>query len=152
MASADDWPPAYPAQLNLADANVTSVLWATGFKLDFQFVDMPLVDEWGYPKHASGIKEIPGIYVVGLPWLTRHYSAIVGGVGLDARHIAKRISGRKRQVLSQKKAVGSIPQPSHELPVQSSDAHPTLWAVIQDSSLAVCPPRCQPIMSTPIKA
>ena len=88
----DDWLPSERAQLNLTDANITSVLWATGYKLDFSFVDLPLVDEWGYPKHTRGATEIPGLYVVGLPWLTHHYSAIVGGVGLDARHIAERIS------------------------------------------------------------
>ncbi|MFW0772719.1 flavin-containing monooxygenase [Paenarthrobacter nitroguajacolicus] len=89
----DNWLPLDQAVLNLVDADITSVLWATGFKLDFRFVDMPLVDEWGYPKHTRGVTGIPGLYVVGLPWLTRHYSAIVGGVGLDARYVAERISG-----------------------------------------------------------
>ncbi|WOH19810.1 NAD(P)/FAD-dependent oxidoreductase [Paenarthrobacter sp. GOM3] len=91
--AADDWLPDEPAQLNLADADITSVLWATGYKLDFSFVDMPVVDEWGYPKHEGGVMEAAGLFVVGLPWLTRHYSAIVGGVGLDARFIAEQISG-----------------------------------------------------------
>ncbi|MGJ3189639.1 flavin-containing monooxygenase [Paenarthrobacter sp. FR1] len=91
---ADGWLPSGSAKLDLADANVTSVIWASGYKLDFGLVDIPLVDEWGYPKHDRGVTEVPGIYVVGLPWLTRHYSAIVGGVSLDARYIAERISGR----------------------------------------------------------
>ncbi|MCP1412915.1 NAD(P)/FAD-dependent oxidoreductase [Paenarthrobacter sp. A20] len=85
---ADDWLPSQQAQLNMTDANITSVLWATGYKLDFSFADMPLVDEWGYPRHSRGVTEIPGLYVIGLPWLTRHYSAIVGGVGLDAKYVA----------------------------------------------------------------
>lgn len=89
----DSWLPLDQVELNLVDSDITSVLWATGFKLDFGFVDMPLVDEWGYPKHTRGVTGIPGLYVVGLPWLTRHYSAIVGGVGLDARYVADRISG-----------------------------------------------------------
>lgn len=42
---------------------------------------MPVVDEWGYPKHSGGVKEQAGLCVLGLPWLTRHYSPIVGGVG-----------------------------------------------------------------------
>ncbi|KUM40229.1 NAD(P)/FAD-dependent oxidoreductase [Arthrobacter sp. EpRS71] len=92
-APPDDWLPSEQTELNLAGANITSVLWATGFKLDFGFVVHPLVDEWGYPRHSRGATEIPGLYVVGLPWLTRHYSAIVGGVGLDTRRIAERISG-----------------------------------------------------------
>ncbi|MCD4852408.1 NAD(P)/FAD-dependent oxidoreductase [Arthrobacter sp. AK01] len=89
---ADDWLPSQQAQLNMTDANITSVLWATGYKLDFRFADMPLVDEWGYPRHSRGVTEIPGLYVVGLPWLTRHYSAIVGGVGLDAEYVAGRVA------------------------------------------------------------
>jgi len=88
----DDWLPSEQTELNLAGANITSVLWATGFKLDFGFVDLPLVDEWGYPRHSQGVTEIPGLYVVGLPWLTRHYSAIVGGVGLDAEYVAQRVA------------------------------------------------------------
>lgn len=88
----DNWFPLEQAGLNLVDANVTSFIWGTGYKLDFQFVDMPLVDEWGYPKHTRGVTEFPGLYVVGLPWLTRHYSAIVGGVGLDAEYVAWRVA------------------------------------------------------------
>ena len=89
----DGWLPSEQMELNVAAANITSVIWASGYKLDFRFVEMPLVDEWGYPEHTRGVTEIPGLYVVGLPWLTRHYSAIVGGVGLDARYIAEQISG-----------------------------------------------------------
>jgi len=89
---ADDWLPVEPARLNLADAGIMAVLWASGYKLDFAFADLPLVDEWGYPKHARGVAEIPGLFVVGLPWLTRHYSSIVGGVGLDAEYVAGRVA------------------------------------------------------------
>ncbi|WP_159698314.1 NAD(P)/FAD-dependent oxidoreductase [Arthrobacter sp. 18067] len=91
-APADDWMPSGPAQVNLADANITSVIWASGYKLDFSLADMPFTDQWGYPRHDRGVTQIPGIYVVGLPWLTRHYSAIVGGVGLDAEYMAGRLA------------------------------------------------------------
>ncbi|WP_026542924.1 flavin-containing monooxygenase [Paenarthrobacter nicotinovorans] len=84
----DEWLPSGPAQLNLAGSNITSVIWASGYKLDFSFIDTPVMDEWGYPMHSRGVMEIPGLYVVGLPWLTRHYSAIVGGVGLDSEYVA----------------------------------------------------------------
>jgi len=90
---ADDWLPAEPSRVSLAEAGITSVLWASGYQLDFGFVDLPLVDEWGYPKHSRGVTEFPGLYVVGLPWLTRHYSSIVGGVGLDAEYVAGRVAG-----------------------------------------------------------
>jgi putative flavoprotein involved in K+ transport len=89
----DDWLPAEPARLNLAQANITSVLWATGYKLDLSFIDIPVLDEWGYPKHTAGVTEQPGLYAVGLPWLTRHYSSILGGVGLDAEYVAGKVAG-----------------------------------------------------------
>jgi len=46
------------------------------------------------------VTEFPGLYVVGLPWLTRHYSSIVGGVGLDAEYVAGRVAGDRRRALN----------------------------------------------------
>ncbi|WP_346347111.1 hypothetical protein [Arthrobacter sp. StoSoilA2] len=88
----DDWLPSEPARLNLAQANITSILWATGYKLDLSFIDIPVLDEWGYPKHTAGVTEQPGLYAVGLPWLTRHYSSILGGVGLAAEYVAGKMA------------------------------------------------------------
>ncbi|MFI2565415.1 flavin-containing monooxygenase [Paenarthrobacter sp. NPDC018779] len=88
----DDWLPSEPASLKLADAGITSVLWATGYGLDLSFIDIPVLDEWGYPKHTGGATEQAGLYVVGLPWLTRHYSSILGGVGLDGKLVADKIA------------------------------------------------------------
>ncbi|MCR1160777.1 hypothetical protein NEK97_04810 [Paenarthrobacter sp. UW852] len=64
----------------------------SGTKLDFGLVGIPLVDEWGFPKHDREVPEVPGIYVVGLPWLTKHYSATVSGEGLDAEYGTGRIA------------------------------------------------------------
>jgi putative flavoprotein involved in K+ transport len=91
--AADDWLPSEPAQLNLAAAGVTSVLWATGYQLDFSILDIPVLDEWNYPRHSRGVTEHPGLYAVGLPWLTGQASALVAGVGRDAEYIAGRIAG-----------------------------------------------------------
>jgi putative flavoprotein involved in K+ transport len=91
----DDWlPPSEPPRLNLAAANVTSVIWATGYRLDFSILDFPVLDEWNYPRHSRGVTEQPGLYAVGLPWLTGHGSSIVAGVGRDAKYIAEHIAGR----------------------------------------------------------
>ncbi|MFK0009274.1 flavin-containing monooxygenase [Paenarthrobacter sp. NPDC090520] len=87
----DDWLPSEPASLNLAEAGITSVLWATGYGLDLSFIDIPVLDEWGYPRHAGGVTEHAGLYAVGLPWLTRHYSSILGGVGMDAKLVAESV-------------------------------------------------------------
>lgn len=68
------------------------MLWATGYKLDRGFVDLPALDTWSYPRQVRGDTEHPGLYVVGLPWLTGHYSSLVGGVGVDAEYVAGRVT------------------------------------------------------------
>jgi putative flavoprotein involved in K+ transport len=92
----DNWLPATSgSRLNLAAENVTSVIWATGYKLDNSILDMPVLDEWNYPRHTRGVTEVPGLYAIGLPWLTRHFSAALPGVGPDAEFIAEHIAGRR---------------------------------------------------------
>ncbi|WP_426302449.1 flavin-containing monooxygenase [Arthrobacter sp. R-11] len=90
-ARVDDWLPASSPRLNLASENITTVLWATGYKLDLGIVDIPVLDEWDYPRHSRGVTEYPGLFAVGLPWLSGHYSSILGGVGLDAEYLAGKI-------------------------------------------------------------
>lgn len=90
----DEWLPSEPARLNLEAANITSVIWATGYRLDFGILDIPVLDEWNYPRHHRGVTEHPGLYAVGLPWLTGHGSSIVAGVGRDAEYIAVHIAAR----------------------------------------------------------
>jgi putative flavoprotein involved in K+ transport len=93
-ARVDDWLPAESPRLNLAAENITAVLWATGYKLDLGIVDIPVLDAWDYPRHSRGVTEYPGLFAVGLPWLSGHYSSILGGVGLDAEYLAGRIVER----------------------------------------------------------
>lgn len=90
----DDWLPSEPPRLNLDAENITSVIWATGYQLDFGILHIPVLDKWNYPRHRRGVTEHPGLYAVGLPWLTGHWSAIVAGVGRDAAYIAGHIAGR----------------------------------------------------------
>ncbi|WP_255767715.1 flavin-containing monooxygenase [Pseudarthrobacter sulfonivorans] len=90
----DSWLPEQAgARLSLGADNVTSVIWATGYRLDNSFLDMPVLDEWNFPRHRRGVTEVPGLYAVGLPWLTRHMSATLPGVGPDAEFIAGHIAG-----------------------------------------------------------
>jgi putative flavoprotein involved in K+ transport len=57
----DDWLPSEPPRPDLAVANITSVLYATGYSLDFNILDIPMVDEWSYPRHVRGVTEHPGL-------------------------------------------------------------------------------------------
>ena len=91
----DPWLPTDTgARLDLAAEGITSVIWCTGYGLDFAMLDLPLLDEWGYPRHAKGVTERPGVYAVGLPWLTRHISATLVGVGPDAEHVSEHLAAR----------------------------------------------------------
>jgi putative flavoprotein involved in K+ transport len=67
---------------------VSNVIWCTGYSPDFSWVDLPLPTHQGWPIQDRGIVDaIPGLYFVGLPFLYSLSSALLGGVGRDARHI-----------------------------------------------------------------
>jgi len=82
-------PPPGPAPLDLAAAGVTSVVWCTGFRPDWSWVDVPLLDETGYPDHDRGVvARTPGLFILGLPWLHTWGSGRFAGVARDAEHLA----------------------------------------------------------------
>jgi len=78
-------------ELDLKSAEITSVIWATGFKFDFSLVKLPAFDEDGYPVQKRGVTEYPGLYFVGLPFLHTSQSGLLSGVGYDAAHVASTI-------------------------------------------------------------
>ena len=82
--------------LDLGEAGVTSIVWATGFALDFSWLKVNAFDENGRPKHQRGISAEPGIYFLGLPWLSRRASSFIWGVWHDAKHLADHISTQRK--------------------------------------------------------
>lgn len=74
--------------------NLRSVIWCTGFKTNFSWVDVPVFDREGYPKHVRGVTEAEGLYFLGLPWLYTWGSGRMSGVGRDARYVADDIAAR----------------------------------------------------------
>jgi putative flavoprotein involved in K+ transport len=75
---------------------VVNVVWCTGFRPDFPWIDLPVFDADGEPRHDRGVVAAqPGLYFVGLFFLSAVSSALVGGVGHDAEHIAARIAARQ---------------------------------------------------------
>ena len=79
-------------ELNLAQAGITSIIWATGFALDYSWLNVDAFDEDGKPKHQRGVSAESGIYFLGLPWLSRRGSSFIWGVWHDARYLADQIS------------------------------------------------------------
>ncbi len=82
--------------LDLARAGVTSIIWATGYAVDFSWLKVDAFDENGKPKHQRGVSREPGIYFLGLPWLSRRGSAFIWGVWHDAKHIADHIVTQRK--------------------------------------------------------
>jgi putative flavoprotein involved in K+ transport len=78
-------------ELDLADAGVTSVVWATGYATDFGWLKVDAFDENGRPRHQRGVSGEPGVYFLGLPWLSRRGSSFIWGVWHDAKYIADQI-------------------------------------------------------------
>ncbi|WP_018149757.1 flavin-containing monooxygenase [Leeia oryzae] len=82
--------------LDLAAAGVTSIVWATGFAVDYSWLQVNAFDEKGKPKHQRGVSSEPGVYFVGLPWLSRRGSTFIWGVWHDAKYIADHIATQRK--------------------------------------------------------
>jgi putative flavoprotein involved in K+ transport len=77
---------------------VAVVVWATGYRPDFGWIDLPIFDDAGNPTHHRGVvAAAPGLYFLGLPFQYSSTSDHVGGVGRDARHIAQHLAAPSRR-------------------------------------------------------
>jgi putative flavoprotein involved in K+ transport len=80
--------------LDIAKSGITSIIWATGYVLDFGWIKIDAFDEKGRPAHQRGVSKVPGLYFLGLPWLSRRASPFIWGVWHDADHVAAHIAAR----------------------------------------------------------
>ena len=78
-------------ELGLDAAGVTSIVWATGFTSDYGWLQVDAFDAAGKPSHNRGVSSEPGVYFLGLPWLSRRGSSFIWGVWHDARYVADQI-------------------------------------------------------------
>ncbi|MEH1842093.1 MAG: NAD(P)-binding domain-containing protein [Nostoc sp.] len=84
-------------ELDLKSSEVTSVIWAIGYKFDFSLIHLPILDSDGYPIHKRGLTNYPGLYLLGLPWLHTVKSGLLLGVGEDAAFIASKIVAQEQK-------------------------------------------------------
>jgi putative flavoprotein involved in K+ transport len=85
---------------------IKTIIWATGFRPDYSWLQMPVLDAKGQIRHDGGVAESPGLYVLGLPFLRRRKSSLIDGVGDDARDLSTHLTGYLRdRVLSDPRAV-----------------------------------------------
>jgi len=100
---ADDADPEQPREvpdvreLNLRDAGVGTILWATGWRPDYSWIELPIFDEYGWPRQTRGSCEVDGLYFVGLHWLHKRKSALLVGVAEDAEHVASAVVANGRR-------------------------------------------------------
>lgn len=92
--------PSPALQLDLRGGSIGSVIWATGYRPDHSWLDVPVLDARGRIRHDGGVTGAAGLYVLGLPFLRRRKSTLIDGVGDDARfvaaHLAAHLGGRGR--------------------------------------------------------
>ena len=114
LAAIDDWiaergagESAYPAErfepskvgespqlgIDLNDSDIRSVIWATGFRPDYNWLEVPVLDRKGRVRHDGGVVEAPGMYLMGLPFLRRRKSSFIHGAEDDARELCEHLVG-----------------------------------------------------------
>jgi putative flavoprotein involved in K+ transport len=82
-------PPGSPAGLDLAEAGVSTIVWATGFDSTLaSWMKAPILDDAGHPRHERGVTSCPGLFLIGRGWLYRQRSAFIRGAQEDAEHLA----------------------------------------------------------------
>jgi putative flavoprotein involved in K+ transport len=83
-------------EIDLASAGITTILWATGYSVDYGWLQVPkALTESGKPAHQRGVSNASGIYFLGQPWLSRRGSAFIWGVWHDAKFLADQIQIQK---------------------------------------------------------
>jgi len=81
-----------PLSIDLEQNEIRTILWATGFKPDYSWLDIPVLDRKGRVRHDGGVVDSPGLYVIGLPFLRRRKSSFIHGTEDDATDISEHLS------------------------------------------------------------
>jgi putative flavoprotein involved in K+ transport len=80
-------------QLDLRSGEIRTIVWATGFRPDYRWLDVPVLDAKGQLRHDGGVVESPGLYALGLPVLRRRKSTFIHGIEDDAREVIDHLTG-----------------------------------------------------------
>ncbi len=76
-----------PLGLDLTSGEIQSIVWATGFRPDYSWLDVPVLDRKGQIRHDGGVVESPGMYLIGMPFLRRRKSSFIDGARSDAEDL-----------------------------------------------------------------
>ena len=87
-----------PLGVDLTSGAIKTIIWATGYRPDYSWLDVPVLDRKGQVRHDGGVVDSPGMYLMGMQFLRRRKSALIDGAGDDARdlsaHLASYLNGR----------------------------------------------------------
>lgn len=81
-----------PLGMDLTNGEIKTVMWATGFRPDYSWLDVPIFDRKGRIRHDGGVVEAPGMYLVGIQVLRRRKSALIDGASDDARDLSAHLA------------------------------------------------------------
>jgi putative flavoprotein involved in K+ transport len=102
------------AALDIEAAGIGAVIWATGFDGDYAWLRLPgVLDDHGRPLHEDGASPWPGVFYMGLPWMTRRRSALIVGLPADAPWIAGLVAARLGRAMPSEAPPDAHRQPDH---------------------------------------
>ena len=78
--------------MDLGNGEIKTILWATGFRPDYSWLDVPVFDRKGRIRHDGGVVEAPGMYLMGIPFLRRRKSSLIDGARDDARDLSAHLA------------------------------------------------------------
>ena len=80
------------SEIDLTREGIAAVVWATGYRYDYGWLPLPVLDEQGRPIQQRGVTSVPGLYFLGLHWMHTFKSGLLSGVGADADYLADRLA------------------------------------------------------------
>jgi len=89
LTEVDDDP---PLGLDLTREGIRTIIWATGYRPDYSWLDIPVLDRKGFIRHDGGVVESPGMYLMGMQFLRRRKSALIDGAGADAKELSAHLA------------------------------------------------------------
>ena len=81
-----------PLGMDLVKAGITTIVWAGGYRPDYSWLELPVLDRKGYVTHDDGIVCSPGVYLIGMQFLRRRKSALIDGACDDARDLSAHLA------------------------------------------------------------
>jgi putative flavoprotein involved in K+ transport len=85
--------PTVPLGLDLRSGQISTIVWATGYRPDLSWLDVPVLDRRGRVVHDGGVTACPGLYLIGMPFLRRRKSSLIDGAAGDAAELTRHLAG-----------------------------------------------------------